>query len=332
MNVVNVVSHPLRSLDGVQLMGSPKTKIGIIVSEHPLEHAAAEAGRNLVTALNEGGVQAELHTVPLESSYFFHLMPLFRAFTEGEVNEPTLKANLQGQTWTREALMWIQRITQENPGTEFFRMHNYVARLDKSTTPYSLAWVPEELKGRWTKLTELRVGTYEDGSHIDEQFQRLCSTVSSGMPLTPEEDALMSGHIIVARKGDTLRYQEGDRKALQPVPEAELPEHYIPARIIELPAIVTNFLGRGIPDGALDDDRLRGHPLLLAPEELALTELGVGTGITDPELKMMLLKHYNNRWALLDKNINRKLGLTGGYIVKPLAEHIIQELQGKNTV
>ncbi|VVB50823.1 Uncharacterised protein [uncultured archaeon] len=327
---MNALRQSQTPIDDVGLMRPHSAKVGIIVGEHPLEEGAMEAGKNLVDALTREGIQTRLYPIPLELTYLHQLPPLFEAFRENEISGDVLMANLQGATWNREALEYIRKLAEDNPETTFYSMHNYTARLDKATTPYSIAWPDDEFSGHWTKLNELKVGVYE--GDINDTILAMRHKIRTGEPLTPQETALLSAHILVEKRGSILRYQTGDRRTLQIMPEKETPEHQIPARVIELPAVTTNFLGRDILEGALEDDRLRGHPALVAPEKLALFSLGVGMEIENPWLLEKLVDHYERRWSVLGRNANRKLGLTGGYVVNPLAQHIKQEIQGVNLV
>jgi len=299
----------------------------VIIGQHPVEEAAAEAGVNLVTALREAGVKAEVVMVPEDVTYLRVMPKLFRQFESGAVSESTLKANLIHNNPVREALLWVKALAESMPGTVFYSMHNFLARYHGRGAVPTVGWGDPDFIG-WSDIDKLKVRRYRTEEEAMRFIPELVGRLYGGGTVKSDEAEGMRCHIMAADGPCTYRFQQGDREKLRPVDAGKIQVTAVPVNVIEIPGLMTHF--RGQPAPRLTDDDLRDRFMLSTGlyfgGDDAGEALGISRDVRDGRLREALMWFYSMRYGVFDRDINRRAGLTGDYVVKPLAEYIRDDL------
>jgi hypothetical protein len=307
---------------------SPERNVGVIIGQHPFEEAASEVGVNLVRALNDAKVDAELIIVPDKVTYPRVLSRLFKSFEDGSLGKNALKANLMLSNHGREALLWIKELVESDKGRVFYSLHNYVAGYNGRGEEPFVSWGSSDMAG-WCQLKELTVRTYKTEEDAMLHVSRKLGRFWSHIPLTGDEVDSMRCHIQVALGPSGYHIQTGDRQKLKQQSADEVKETRIPYRVVEAPAVQTHFKGWKTPKPTDEElrDRYMFQDALYAGEDDMHKAFGISKKIKDGELRELLLWLYCTKWGVFDREINRRLGLTGDHIVDPLREFIVEDLK-----
>jgi len=304
-----------------------KESIGIIVGEHPLEEAAFDVGVKLVEGLKGDGLPVQVFEVPRSLTYLEVIPEVVRRFNEGVISERCLKANLSYNNPSRDAIQFMMGLKRDHPGTLFYSMHNFVARYDGRRSPPDVGFGSEATYG-WRRLDELGVELYPRGEFHGSKIQEMEATLFSGGSVSRKEwDRIATCHIGVT-EGDEYKFQEGPREKLKPKKLSRIPVHHSNVHVVELPGLITHFLGESsqrkkveIETGFRHQGQLWGNP------DECEKAVGLRREIKDRETGEMLLARYLFNWSVFDREVNGRAGLTGEHVVNPIREFIKQDFR-----
>jgi hypothetical protein len=310
--------------------GVPQSEVGIVIGEHLFEEGAREAGINLCDALRSDGVKVSLFRVPEELSSTSVLPKVFESFNSGRISEDCLAANLMYHNYASECLMWLKDLTDRNPGTVFYAMHNFVARFNGMQGRRSVGWGDSDFYG-WVDVDKLRVKPYPSTREMNDFLPSLLRRLYGGKATRAEFDGA-GCHISVCAGPEEYRYQTSDRMQLALKPVNQVPVTPVRISTVEIPGLLTHFKGQPTPRMS-DEDLVRRFtlcPVLFGGEDDMFTAFGITREIRGVQAMNLLLEFYLMRWGVFDREVNRRAGLTEGHVVNPLKEFIKDDLSRRS--